>query len=803
MMDARVPKRGLMAMAHTAHAAGIFADMSVDGPIIGTLVVVADRAKNLPNRKTMGKQNPYCAARLGKEAKKTGTDLRGGQTPKWDDELRFNVHESPDYYRLKVSVFNDEKKTDLIGETWVDLSDLIIPGGSQNDHWHPLQYRGKYAGEVRLEMTYYDTRPEDEAVIERRTPASDKVHPRKIASFSSGPAAPSPGTLSGPRQLKDVKRRPLPSDPRPRSSAHSGTSSSSPVRANESTNPAPTLHHHSHSHHQDLRQPRVDNSSSGMSDSTTSLPTYNHREYASPQRLESNSMVVANSTGSYHTNPCPYPINPSDSGSGATHSTTSLPTYQNHEYARPHVEHSNPPMSDSSSLLPLLPNPHRVEYASQAPPHSSSNSLVGNATSSYNTSSCPSYHAEYTKIPDSSSFTSTNSSAQQPAYGHYREYAQIGYTPPLLTDSQPSSLSYAMMQPRVEDEEEDGLPPPPPAHRSGLVPSNQPVPVAPNPAPQAYTQPAPQTYMQPAPQAYTQPAPLPQVTMPEPMEKPASDNSLHTTPSWDPNWDYPRGRREETAVATTNAVPASLVPGFDPVVAAAESDRAAYEREVRRRSGNFDENPLQMVHQPVDNRRHSRGLYDENPLKKPVDTRSLVSRTSTAPNNQLVPRRKSVSPRPPSMRGREVSPVPFSPDSYLPEAAREPAARESGPIIGDDGREIDPSDHLPTNTWAPEPERKTKKPGVVVRFRSPVHRDSPPKDYGHRKSMSEAYSNSPSRLYAEANNPPIPSKVPVGLPTKSYGNIDQSYDALSRELNTIDIGGSGRGMKRYALSYVS
>lgn len=65
------------------HAAGIFADMSVDGPAIGTLVAIIDRAKNLPNRKTMGKQNPYCAARLGKEAKKTETDLRGGQTPKW------------------------------------------------------------------------------------------------------------------------------------------------------------------------------------------------------------------------------------------------------------------------------------------------------------------------------------------------------------------------------------------------------------------------------------------------------------------------------------------------------------------------------------------------------------------------------------------------------------------------------------------------------------------------------------------------------------------------------------------------
>jgi len=66
-----------------AHTAGIFADMTVDGPEIGTLVIIVDRAKNLPNRKSMGKQDPYCAARLGKEAKKTETDRRGGQTPKW------------------------------------------------------------------------------------------------------------------------------------------------------------------------------------------------------------------------------------------------------------------------------------------------------------------------------------------------------------------------------------------------------------------------------------------------------------------------------------------------------------------------------------------------------------------------------------------------------------------------------------------------------------------------------------------------------------------------------------------------
>ncbi|KAI7296368.1 hypothetical protein KC315_g18760, partial [Hortaea werneckii] len=91
-------------MGPNPHTAGIFADMSVDGPEIGTLVLICDRARNLPNRRTMGKQSAYCAARLGKEAKKTETDKRGGQTPKWDQELRYTVHDSPDYYTLKISI---------------------------------------------------------------------------------------------------------------------------------------------------------------------------------------------------------------------------------------------------------------------------------------------------------------------------------------------------------------------------------------------------------------------------------------------------------------------------------------------------------------------------------------------------------------------------------------------------------------------------------------------------------------------------------------------------------------------------
>lgn len=135
-----------------------------------------------------------------------------------DHELRFTVHESPDYFRMKVSIFNDDKRSDLIGETWVDLQNLIIPGGSQNDHWHVLQSRGKYAGEVRLEMTYYDTREQDETVIERRKGAAERAQ-GKVASPSTNSTLSGASTmsaasgLSGPRQLEKVKRRPLPTDP--------------------------------------------------------------------------------------------------------------------------------------------------------------------------------------------------------------------------------------------------------------------------------------------------------------------------------------------------------------------------------------------------------------------------------------------------------------------------------------------------------------------------------------------------------------------------------------------------------------
>lgn len=80
----------------------------------------------------------------------------------------------------------------------VDLKQVIVPGGGQSDSWQELEWRKKYAGEVRIELTYYDSRPKIDKPAPRRGSA------REMQGDAEGP--------SGPRQLTPVKRRPLPSN---------------------------------------------------------------------------------------------------------------------------------------------------------------------------------------------------------------------------------------------------------------------------------------------------------------------------------------------------------------------------------------------------------------------------------------------------------------------------------------------------------------------------------------------------------------------------------------------------------------
>lgn len=66
-----------------------------------------------------------------------------------------------EHRKVKLSILDEnEKKVDLVGDTIIDLDPAFSASPKQGyDQWHELSYKGKYAGEVYLEMTFYPAKP--------------------------------------------------------------------------------------------------------------------------------------------------------------------------------------------------------------------------------------------------------------------------------------------------------------------------------------------------------------------------------------------------------------------------------------------------------------------------------------------------------------------------------------------------------------------------------------------------------------------------------------------------------------------
>ncbi|KAL8689343.1 MAG: hypothetical protein Q9224_004659 [Gallowayella concinna] len=746
-----------------SHTAGIYADMTVDGPDIGTLVVIVDRAKNLPNRKAMGKQDPYCAARLGKEAKKTETDRRGGQTPRWDQELRFTVHESPDYYQLKVSVFNDDKRTELIGETRIGLEDIIIPGGGQNDTWHHLHCKGRFAGEIRIELTYYDTRPKE-----------DKSPERPVEPTLDGSREPGRDSVGGPRGPKPLKRRPLPANPTglPRPGMPEHTHSAPLPQPTE-----PMIHQPAPSHpdprgHRDHRL-------------ESTPPSANRHEH--PHHSNISGSPMGQDAGNHHylgaheSTPHHYEGQPrDDSRTQNTALHMPAPHYQDRhpeQYAlmQPHYD----PQADSGVRDPyqdVYDSPNR--HAS-LPPFAT---YDHGPLSGEQTVSIP-YNDNYVDSPPSIPHGNSMPDVRDPAYPrHLSHQPQRHSLPggkghseqsPILQHSTSSSFDpYLDHQQQDMTDAVDDVPPPPPAHRtnSGFGPS----PLgsgrshSENCAPITGTAPlnirkergsfsnSPLSQVQTNP-SYANYALSTSPTHAHHYAHPAAGSATRhvQTPSAAPE---PYHRRSISPVRNGNPLPLSLVPGYEPPKSSNELENVLYTGSGRSAPASHTvaapqysptaaqgsqprahhaatihtQSPLQALERGPDRRPHRASAPTVQPRAVSPDTR--------------VPVRKSVSPQPESdPNARRGSGIPFGPDSYdafnpyigsatagispgaryeTPDQAKEAAIqyeREQklgdGPIIGNDGRVIDPSDHLPTDTWAPEPESKAPKKTAQVNFR--------------------------------------------------------------------------------------
>ncbi|KAF8826558.1 hypothetical protein HHX47_DHR5000101 [Lentinula edodes] len=146
-----------------------------------------EKLNHLPNKRHIGKQDPYCAVTFDGQTRRTKAIKKGGQHPEWDEEIRFQLYEDDEELSqaepttsgtppplppksdqpskikggmfMKVAAYADDaREPDLIGEGLVDLTEVITKG--ESDEWYTLTYKDRFAGKVYLEMTLYSNEPE-------------------------------------------------------------------------------------------------------------------------------------------------------------------------------------------------------------------------------------------------------------------------------------------------------------------------------------------------------------------------------------------------------------------------------------------------------------------------------------------------------------------------------------------------------------------------------------------------------------------------------------------------------------------
>lgn len=693
-------------------------------------------------------------------------------------------------------MFNEDKKTDLIGEAWINLEDVVVPGGGRKDAWHGLNCKGKYAGEIRLEMSYYDTRPKAEKPSEKR----------RESLVNGGEDVPAP--LNGSRQHTPVKRRPLPTDPTsatppPLSMQTPDSSRPKPVAAGPRSyegrargGSIPPEHFHALSGGRDREPAQVD-----PRRHVSSTAAFNHQE--NPLRRS-----VGPSPGHIPEDPresqSVYPQNQWADPYAQQQAAQSMPDFL------PELPPSSRHRSSQSHLrnMPAAPkpSPHHVSMQDHVTlPHSHSAPAV---PTTFNPPADDYDDQELDVHPGFQPLAQPPPQSRAPRQRRYD--VPPGWQDPYVQHDQQSPNR--SLQPTVEDEL-DAPPPLPPTHRKSISTSapHSPYGVSTGHSPEhrysAHGAPPhipaasplqsveryghPPSRGQAPPSPYTSEYPLHYEDTPAGLTPgqqledlayrreldsfggyPKASGSPHhaTHYSEPPSAHSPQGHEYTAHPPTPYSLSSQRHSPRDPPPMARHSVSDPYaltptrphplSQEVRRSVSplpHYDGRPASSDYPP---QHQDYRNQDPTPLIKPraISPRSvspqpaprkslaeirypvqtfasqsstnlpeIPDRASRLPNRST-PTRKSVSPRPSPIDTHRSS-VPFSPDSfdtYNPSSRASPhpvgtsqhspyhvkseglpQSKADGPIVGFDGRVIDPSDHLPVDSWAPEPEKKT------------------------------------------------------------------------------------------------
>ncbi|KAJ7699897.1 hypothetical protein B0H17DRAFT_925810 [Mycena rosella] len=208
---------------------------------IGTLIVVILKANHLPNKRHIGKQDPYCLVAVNGEKQRTKVVKRGGQHPEWDEEIRFTLYEDHGVVSsgqdgpppppppkdgkknikggsvMKLSCFADDpREPDLIGQADVDLTEVLTKGETDGrSEWFTLMNKDKFAGKVYLELTFWSNEPPPEKKVAPQAPkgseysgpgsfiSSDDVRSVPGSGFPSSRVASTSSVYPHSRQQSD------------------------------------------------------------------------------------------------------------------------------------------------------------------------------------------------------------------------------------------------------------------------------------------------------------------------------------------------------------------------------------------------------------------------------------------------------------------------------------------------------------------------------------------------------------------------------------------------------------------------
>lgn len=718
-------------------------------------------------------------------------------------------------------MFNDDKKTEIIGETWVNLREVIVPGGGQNDLWHNLNCKGKYAGEIRIEITYYDTRPKQEK--------PEKVKQASANAMEAGHR----DSLRGPRQPKpSIKRRPLPSDPvtgapppepveqTPQRSYQQPNSipEQSPQRSYQQSTAIP----------EHVQTPPRGYQPPGYGPNQSPLQSI---EYSTPpQRIPQPQGYGSNQNMSgYGTSPGMLGVSPTaqelpDDGfevyghpprddytqahgmigyGGEEESVDPRYRYDTSQppYEVPEPEEFIAPPSPEGPPPP--PPAHRSRNAIQ---HVSSTPAM-TSHASYDFPSDPRPQNQYETPPRDMHRQSMPTYSRPDLYQAYSPSANdqfrqaadgYGYDQPQPRHHSSYNSNYGSMQPTVED----APPTPAPGSYSGhrdigsrapqydLVrydPAASPTPLNLSRRGSA----APGSNGVAAGQSAQYSGNSNGYGSNSSFRDPISSVSPQASYNPLPQQNQMQRRQSEDRIGRSSdayslpQIPPTLVPGMDPAIAQEISDRIYAEKRasqalVSSPRGRYD-SPQYQQSRPHPLSYHEATAPPAAPAPAYDDHQSRYGAGSTAPlvkpraisPDPRTPARKSVSPSPgPAPNERRLSGVPFGPDSYN---ALNPALADSAPspslsgrydskqvdqdekIITYDCREIDPSDHIPESNYAPLHE--TKGPKYASQLPDRNYRPPPSSTTGRKqlRLAGRPHSMSASSPIYMNNNPPDPT----------------------------------------------